>query len=137
MPMPSTPPLDASEVVADPSLDRRRRRSFTGEFKRRILAQAESCNGHGERAALLRREGLYSSHLSQWRAQVAAGEVMALTPKVAGRKPKTDAKDRRIVELERANAKLAHRLDISERLVALQKKAQELMAAIAAQESMP
>lgn len=137
MPMPSASPIDASEVVADPSLDRRRRRSFTVEFKRRILAQAESCAGHGELAALLRREGLYSSHLSQWRAQVAAGEVLALTPKMAGRKPKTDAKDRRIVELERANAKLAYRLDISERLVALQKKAQELMAAIAAQESTP
>jgi len=127
--------MDVSEVVADPTLDRRRRRSFTAEFKRRILAQAEACCGHGELAALLRREGLYSSHLSYWRVQVAASETLALTPKIAGRKSNYDANDRRIAQLERENAKLAYRLAISEGLVALQKKAQEWMATIAAQDS--
>ena len=135
MPMPSVSSMDVSEVVADPTLDRRRRRSFTAEFKRRILAQAEACSGHGELAALLRREGLYSSHLSYWRAQLAASETLALTPKIAGRKSNYDANDRRIAQLERENAKLAYRLAISEGLVALQKKAQEWMATIAAQDS--
>ena len=135
MPMPSVSPMDVSEVVADPTLDRRRRRSFTAEFKRRMLVQAEACSGHGELAALLRREGLYSSHLSYWRAQLVASETLALTPKIAGRKSNYDANDRRIAQLERENAKLAYRLAISEGLVALQKKAQELMAAIAAQDS--
>lgn len=57
MPMSSMLPVDASEAVADSTLDRRRRRSFTAELKRRILAQAEAGSGHGELAALLRREG--------------------------------------------------------------------------------
>ena len=135
MPMPSVLSNAGSEVAADPALDRRRRRSFTAEYKRRILALADACSGHGELAALLRREKLYSSHLSQWQAQRVASETLALTPKTPGRKPKFDAKDRRIVELERDNAKLTHRLAVSEAVVALQKKAQELMAAISAQES--
>lgn len=135
MPMPSVLSNDGSEVAADPALDRRRRRSFTAEYKRRILALADACSDHGELAALLRREKLYSSHLSHWQAQRAASETQALTPKTAGRKPKFDAKDRRIVELERDKAKLTHRLAVSEAVVALQKKAQELMAAIAAQDS--
>ena len=102
MPMPSVAPNDVSEVVADPVLERRGRRSFSVEFKRRIVAQAAACHGHGEVAALLRREGLYSSHLSIWRAQAVAGERLALSPKPVGRKAKFDAKDRRVAQLERA-----------------------------------
>lgn len=137
MPMPSVAPNDVSEVVADPVLERRSRRSFSVEFKRRVLAQAAGCKGHGEVAALLRREGLYSSHLSMWRAQVVAGERMALSPKGVGRKAKFDAKDRRVAQLERENARLTHRLVIAGHLIALQKKAQELMAALDVQETPP
>lgn len=137
MPMPSVVPNEGSEVVADPVLERRGRRSFSVEFKRRIVAQAAACEGHGEVAALLRREGLYSSHLSIWRAQAVAGERLGLSPKPVGRKAKFDAKDRRVAQLERENAKLAHRLVIAGHLIALQKKAQELMAALDAQETPP
>lgn len=130
MPMPPSAVDDASEVVADERLQRRQRRSYSAEFKRRILEQASACQSHGEVAALLRKHGLYSSHLSQWRAQFAEGGRAALATKVAGRKPRLDAKDRRIAELERENAKLAARLELSEKVVAFQKKAQELLAAL-------
>ncbi len=135
MPMPSVAPNDVSEVVVDPTLERRGRRSFSVEFKRRIVAQAAACKGHGEVAALLRREGLYSSHLSIWRGQARSGEQLALSPKPVGRKAKFDAKDRRVAQLERENAKLTHRLMIAGHLIALQKKAQELLAALDVQET--
>lgn len=135
MPMPPSAVDDASEVVADERLQRRQRRSYSAEFKRRILEQASACQSHGEVAALLRKHGLYSSHLSQWRAQFAEGGRAALATKVAGRKPRLDAKDRRIAELERENAKLAARLELSEKVVAFQKKAQELLAALSEQKT--
>ena len=123
---------EASEVVADEVLDRRRRRVFSASFKRRILEQVEACQDHGDIARLLRKHGLYSSHLTQWRVQFAAGGAAALETKPAGRKPKFDHKDRRIAQLTRDNAKLVKRLDLAEKLVALQKKAQELFAAMTA-----
>lgn len=134
MPKPAVVKSEGSEVVADETIDRRQRRSFTVQFKRRILEQAAACGNHGEVATLLRKHGLYSSHLAQWRAQFSEGGNAGLAAKPAGRKPKQDFKDRRIAELELQLAKLASRLDLSEKLVALQKKAQELFAALAAAE---
>ena len=57
MPMPSVSPLDVSDVVADPTLDRRRRRSFTAEFKRRMLAQAEALRAEGASVMYLAIDG--------------------------------------------------------------------------------
>lgn len=133
MPMPPAAPIEGAEVIADEVLERRQRRSFSAQFKRRILEQAAACENHGEIAALLRKHGLYSSHLTQWRAAFDEGGHAALVAKVAGRKPALDLKDRRIVELERDNAKLVARLELSEKVVAFQKKAQELFAALSAQ----
>jgi transposase-like protein len=133
VPKPPSAVDEGSEVVADEVLERRQRRSFSPQFKRRILEQAAACENHGEVAALLRKHGLYSSHLSQWRALFTEGGRAALVAKVAGRKPRFDAKDRRIAELERDNAKLTSRLELSEKVVALQKKAQELFAALSDQ----
>ncbi len=135
MPKPAVVKSEGPEVVADVVIDRRQRRSFSVQFKRRILEQAAACQSHGDVAALLRKHGLYSSHLAQWRAQFTAGGTAALAAKPAGRKPSQDIKDRRIAELEQQLAKLASRLDLSEKLVALQKKAQELFAALAAAET--
>lgn len=135
MPKPAVVKSEGPEVVADEVIDRRQRRSFSVEFKRRILEQAAARESQGDVAALLRKHGLYSSHLAQWRAQFTAGGTAALAAKPAGRKPTQDIKDRRIAELERQLAKLTSRLDLSEKLVALQKKAQELFAALAASET--
>lgn len=57
------PSVATTEVIADPSNDRRHRRRFSGEYKVRILAQVDACKGRGEVAAILRKESLYSSHL--------------------------------------------------------------------------
>src|SRR5918996_3657320 len=84
------------QVVAKP-----RRRTYTAEYKRRILREADACTTPGAIGALLRREGLYSSHLVEWRRAQARGELAALSPKKRGRKPRTvDPRERKIAELE-------------------------------------
>src|SRR6266568_7502659 len=78
------------------------RRVFTAEYKRRILKEAAACTTPGAVGALLRREGLYSSHLVVWRRARGRGELAALAPKQRGRKPTpVDPRDRKITELER------------------------------------
>jgi transposase-like protein len=66
----------------------RRRRQFTAEYKRRILLEVEACERPGEVTAVLRREGLYSSHLANWRRARVRGELAALAPRKRGPKPK-------------------------------------------------
>lgn len=90
------------------------RRRFTAEYKRKILQEADACE-RGELGALLRREGLYSSHLIEWRRARDAGELAGLTPKKRG--PKAQAPDplaaqvaeqqKEIARLKAENAKLA------------------------------
>jgi len=70
------------QVAAKP-----RRRTYTAEYKRRLLKEADACTTAGAVGALLRREGLYSSHLVVWRRARARGELAALMPKKRGRKP--------------------------------------------------
>jgi hypothetical protein len=94
-----------------------RRRSFTPEYKRQILKEADACTAPGALGAMLRREGLYSSHLVEWRRARARGELAALTPKKRGRKPTpVDPRDRRIAKLERH---LTHMTGRAERAEAL------------------
>ena len=103
------------------------RRKFTAEYKRRILREADAL-GNGEVGALLRREGLYSSHLASWRQARERGELEALTPKKRGRKAREiDARDMRIAELERENANLGAKLRKAEVMLDLQKKIAELV----------
>jgi transposase len=88
------------EGVPDPELvERAKRRRFSAEYKLRILQQAEACSQPGEIGALLRREGLYTSHLTAWRKQRDAGALEALD-RPRGRKP-ADPRDARIAALER------------------------------------
>lgn len=104
------------------------RRRFSAKYKAHILQEAEGCTSRGELGALLRREGLYSSHLANWRRQAEAGKLAGLSPKKRGPVAKvSDARDRRIAELERENARLTHRAERAEALVALQKKVSELL----------
>ncbi len=111
------------EVVAKPE-----RRRFTAEYKRRILQDADRCRQPGEVAALLRREGLYSSHLAAWRAARRRGELAGLAPKPRGPKPtQSDPRDRKIAELERENRRLQARAERAEALVELQKKVSDLL----------
>jgi len=102
---------DAGEGVGpEPELvERPRRRTFTAAYKLKVLRETETCTKPGEIGALLRREGLYTSHLSAWRKQRDEGALKALS-KPRGR-PKPDPRDRGIERLrrraERAEAELA------------------------------
>jgi transposase-like protein len=98
------------EGVPDPELvEQAKRRTFTAEYKARILAEADACTGPGEVGELLRREGLYTSHLTYWRKQCKEGALKELGQS-RGRKP-ADKRDAQIAALtrraERAEAELA------------------------------
>lgn len=115
----STPPTEVRSKA--------KRRQFSAEYKRKILAEADACSRPGELGALLRREGLWSSHLSKWRLQRSSGELQGLAPKKRGPKStKRSAADARIRELVRENEKLRQRLEQSEALIEIQKKLSEL-----------
>jgi transposase len=108
------------------------RRRFNAEYKRRILVEVERCKQPGEIAALLRREGLYSSHLASWRAARDRGELaMGAPPRKRGPKPKlVDPSAKRIAELERALAKANARAERAEMLVEAQKKMAALLESL-------
>jgi len=104
------------------------RRRFTLEYKRRILQEADACSRPGELGALLRREGLYSSHLAAWRSARARRELSGASSKRRGPKPRTVPADaKRILELEREIRRLRVRAERAEALVAIQKKVAALL----------
>lgn len=125
--MPKPPTVQTTEVVADPANDRRHRRRFSGEYKIRILAQVDACTGRGEVASLLRKEGLYSSHLTEWRKQLRTQGDAGLEPRKPGRKPRRDERDHAYESLERKNAKLERELLIARKLIELAGKAHEIL----------
>lgn len=108
--------------------EKAKRRTFTAEYKRRILRLADACSKPGELGALLRSEGLYSSHLAVWRRARRSGEMDGLAPKRRGRKSApVDARDKKIRELEVQLARANRRAERAEGLVAIQKKVAELL----------
>ena len=109
-------------VAPDPEVSARHvRRRFTTAYKLAILRRAEACSRHGELGALLRKEGLYSSHLVTWRQQRTTG----LTPKKRGRK--AVAVDPEMKRLEQENRRLTTRLKKAEALLEFQKKLSSLL----------
>ena len=112
-----------TEVVA-----KARRRRFTATEKLRVLKEADGCTRPGELGALLRREGLYSSHLSAWRAARQRGELAGLTPRPRGPKVKpVDPRDRKLAEQAREIPRLQARLERAEGLIEVQKKVSQLL----------
>ncbi len=117
------PDVNEVEVLAKAS-----RRRFSAEYKLKILREAEACTEPGAIGALLRREGLYSSNLTTWRAQRERGELLGLTPKKRGPVPKPkNPLAGRVAALEREVTRLTARAERAEALVALQKKVAELL----------
>jgi transposase len=104
-----------------------RRRSFSAAEKLRLVREAAACTERGDVAGLLRREGIYSSHLSAWRKELALHGSEALAAHKPGRKPKLDAKDRRIAELEKRAHRLEAKLSLAEKLIDLQKKVSSIL----------
>jgi transposase-like protein len=104
-----------------------KRRVFSASEKLRIVREAAACTERGAIEALLRREGIYSSLLAAWRKQLALHGSEALAGRKPGRKPRFDAKDRRIAELEKHAARLEAKLSLAEKLLDLQKKVSVLL----------
>ncbi len=110
--------------VPDPEVpEKKTRRKFTTAYKLRMLHEAEQCLQPGEIGVLLRREGLYSSHLTTWRRQrEEEGALQALNPKKRGRKEKPkDPSAERIVQLEKENQRLKGRLRKAEIIIEAEK----------------
>jgi len=123
MMQPALAATQETEVVAMP-----KRRRFSAEEKLRILKEADACTKLGEQGALLRREGLYSSHLTEWRRARERGELDALAPRKRGRKQAAvNPLERKVTELSRALEKAEARAKRAEALVELQKKISELL----------
>mgnify|MGYP001306869813 CR=1 FL=1 len=120
-------PEESAGVRSDPEVEpKAMRRRFTAEYKERVLREADRCEKPGDLGALLRREGLYSSHLAKWRAQRSAG----LKPRKRGRKAKDTVTVKRVAQLEREVAGLRKKLRQSEVIIEAQKKLSRLLREI-------
>ena len=115
--VPAGPPRPSPEVVAKPT-----RRRFTAAYKQRILAEADTAKAEpGAIGALLRREGLYSSHLVDWRRTRAAGIRQALTPQPRGPKAAQHPLVEENAQLRRENQRLTEHLRKAELVIDVQK----------------
>jgi transposase-like protein len=112
-----------------------KRRKYSPTYKRRIVRAAAACKAPGEVGALLRREELYSSHLTLWRRELAALEDAALAPKRRGPKPDAaKAQSRQVEGLERDVARLRKKLERAELIIEAQKKLCEVLGLPTAEE---
>jgi transposase-like protein len=120
-------PVGTSRPLApDPEVPAKvERRQFTAEYRRRILKEADACKKRGALGALLRREGLYSSHLVNWRRQRDQGELVAGRARKRGPVPKPV--DPKMRQLEVENRRLQRKLARAETIIALQKKVAEIL----------
>ena len=109
------------QVVPNPKLEKRTRRTFKAEYKLRIVQEANACK-HGELGALLRREKLYSNQLSDWRREYAESGMEGLKKSAPGPAPVKSAEQREIEKLQRQVAKLNDELAIANDCLAIQKK---------------
>lgn len=98
------------------------RRRFTTEYKQRIAMEAEQCSQPGELGALLRREGLYSSTVRQWRRQL---QESSLSP--SKKSTQKESPSQEIARLKRENDRLSEKLRQAELIIDVQKKVSELM----------
>ena len=122
------PSADGGDAQApDPEvLPRAKRRQYTAQYKLRILEEVERCTERGQIGALLRREGLYSSHLSKWRRQRAEGQLQALSGQKRGRKAQEVGVEE-LTRLQRENERLRARLEQAEMIIDVQKKLSRLL----------
>jgi transposase-like protein len=116
------PPAPNPEV-----LDKPKRRRFSASYKAGIVQEADRCREPGQIGALLRREGLYSSQLTEWRKQYRASARAGLQEKRRGRKPKQSALEKENERLRKENKRLEERLDQAETIIDIQKKISKIL----------
>lgn len=120
------PSTTSRATAPDPEVPAKaQRRQFTAEYRRRILEEADACKKHGALGALLRREGLYSSHLVNWRRQRDQGELVVGRARKRGPVPKPV--DPKMRQLEVENRRLQRKLARAETIITLQKKVAEIL----------
>lgn len=124
--MPKPHETNGTQVVPDPVLEKRTRRGFSTQYKLNILNQADQCK-RGEIGALLRREKLYASQLSDWRKERERGDLDALGKTQPGPRAKFSAEQRRIMQLEKEVARLKRQILIKDDCLDLQKKAMQML----------
>ena len=119
-------PATSRAPAPDPEVPAKaHRRRFTAEYRLRILTEADACRKSGELGALLRREGLYSSMLANWRRQRAQGALQEMRARRRG--PKPQPVDPRVKQLETENRRLQRKLQRAETIITLQKKVAEIL----------
>lgn len=107
--------------------EKAQRRRFTAAYKLKVLAEAAECRAAGELGALLRREGLYSSHLAAWRAARRRGELAGLAIRRGPPRKAPNPLSARVARLERQLAAATQRAERAEAIVAVQKKVAALL----------
>lgn len=122
-------PLSDHPSPPDPEVPEKAiRRKYPGDYKLKILKEAEASTLPGQLGALLRREGLYSSHLTTWRRQKEQGILDALTPKRRGPKAlKRNPLTLKVAQLEREVQRLQRKLRQAETIIEVQKKISEIL----------
>ena len=117
----------SNEQIPSPEVKpKARKRSFTAAYKLDFIKQADACKNRGEIGALLRRESLYSSHLTKWRQQKDQGLLTASGSPVRGRKPKPQVGNTEYKSLEKHCQTLEARLKQAEAIIEVQKKVSEI-----------
>ncbi len=134
LPMTEDVPLTSNLITNNPAVPdpevkaTKPRRRFTAKYKLGILAEVDACTSKGQIGAILRREGLYSSHLTTWRRQREEGILNGLSPRKRGRKAKeVNPLAKRVAELERENRKLDKKLKQAEIIIEFQKKISQML----------
>jgi transposase len=118
-------------MVSDDALAKPKRRNFSAAYKLAILDQYEALEDPGAKGAFLRREGLYSSHIVEWRRARDVGALAELAPKV--RRSKASGEQRELQRLRKKNARLEDLLDRHRKALEIQGKATELLAKLLAE----
>ena len=120
--MPKKSTFESVEVKPSPRMEKKSRRTYTTEYKLRIIAEADACK-HGELGQLLRRESLYSSQIRRWRKDLAQGGIEAMGKSKPGPTSKKTDEHKLIERQEREILRLQKKLDVAEGCIELQKKA--------------
>jgi transposase-like protein len=127
--LPAAPIIPPTEVKVD-----KKRRNFTTSYKLKILNLADNCSKDGDLGALLRKEGLYSSHLYKWRKQRQKAILDGLSSQTPGSKPKDQTLLKENKYLKHENDKLKKQLEKASLIIEFQKKTSALLQMIGQEE---